>query len=145
MQLGEPFYMTRGYEKCVRIFTQDWLFAVKRYVDELGTPLSLLFDPSALRVCRQIFSAADETKTDGQGRVLIPPHLREYAELKDNVVLVATGNWLEIWNPENWKEYSERELTEQKLTGAGGNLFKDPSSLMRSDADAGVSQTGSSE
>ncbi|MDO8587978.1 MAG: cell division/cell wall cluster transcriptional repressor MraZ [Armatimonadota bacterium] len=145
MQLGEPFYMARGYEKCVRIFTEDTLHAIKAYADQLGTPLSVLFDPDALRVYRQVFSHVDETKTDGQGRVLIPPRLREYAEIKDNVVLVGTGNWIEIWNPENWKEYEERELTEEKLTGAGGNIFKDPSAVIRSGGDAGVSQTGPAE
>ena len=143
--LGQPFYMTRGYEKCIRIFTQDMVYAIKRYIEELGTPLSVLFDPDALRVYRQFFSQVDETKTDGQGRVLISPKLREYAEIAENVVIVGTGDWIEIWNPENWKKYVERELIEEKLTGAGGSVLRDPTVLNRGGADVGVSQTGSSE
>ena len=110
--------------------------------DKLGTPVSALFDPEILRVRRQLFGEMVETNTDGQGRVLIPPSLREYAEISNTAVLVGAGDWIEVWNPENWKMYAEQELTEDKLTRAGGGMVADPTTAIQG-GDAGLSQTSS--
>lgn len=139
--LGETFVLTRGLEKCLRIFTQETIYAIKAETDKLGTPLSALFDPEILRVRRQLFGDMVEANTDGQGRMLIPPGLREYAEITNTAVLVGAGDWIEIWNPDNWADYARRELQEEKLTGAG--RITDQS--REGGANAGVSQTGSSE
>jgi len=142
--LGETFVITRGLGKCLRIFTVDTFNAIKAEADKLGTPLSELFDPEILRVRRQLFGEMIETTTDSQWRVLIPPRLREYAEIKNSLVLVGAGNWIEVWNPENWKAYSERELTEEKLTGAGGGLLAN-TTADEGDADAEISPTSPAE
>jgi MraZ protein len=38
------------------------------------------------------------------GLASVPEHLRSYAELEDDVVLVGVGNRLEIWNPRRWSQ-----------------------------------------
>ncbi|HLG10965.1 MAG TPA: division/cell wall cluster transcriptional repressor MraZ [Dehalococcoidia bacterium] len=47
---------------------------------------------------RAFFSGAYQAELDRQGRVLIPPPLREYANLDNQVVVVGTGEGIEIWN-----------------------------------------------
>jgi MraZ protein len=47
---------------------------------------------------RAFFSGAYQAELDKQGRVLIPPVLREYANLESQVVIVGTGEGIEIWN-----------------------------------------------
>jgi MraZ protein len=144
--LGETFVITRGLGKCLRIFTMDAFNDIKKEADKLGTPLSALFDPEILRVRRQLFGEMVETTTDSQWRVLIPPRLREYAEIANAVVLVGAGDWIEIWNPDNWKAYSDRELTEEKLTGAGvGMLAEGSAAADPSEGDAGISPSGPAE
>ena len=41
-----------------------------------------------------------EGEIDAQGRVLIPPQLREYAQLGRDVVLAGAGDRFRIWNKE---------------------------------------------
>lgn len=53
---------------------------------------------------RGFYSAASECALDRQGRVLIPPQLREYAGLDREVVLVGIANKMEIWSKERWEE-----------------------------------------
>jgi MraZ protein len=47
---------------------------------------------------RAYFSGAYQAELDKQGRVLIPPVLRAYANLDSQVVVVGTGEGIEIWN-----------------------------------------------
>ena len=47
-----------------------------------------------------LLGPAVPVELDRQGRILIPAPLREYAGLDGTVVVVGSGEWLEIWNPE---------------------------------------------
>lgn len=143
--LGDDFVITRGLGKCLRIFTSEAFEAIKDEADRLGTSLSALFDPEILRIRRHLFGEMVETTTDSQWRVMIPPKLREYAEITNAVVLVGAGAWIEVWNPENWKAYSEHELTQEKLTGAGGYMPAGMWAAEPEEDDGGVSQAGSAE
>jgi len=53
---------------------------------------------------RAIFATAFSTNLDGQGRVALPPPLREYAEIMDEVVIAGANNYLELWNKVHWEE-----------------------------------------
>ena len=65
---------------------------------------------------------ADE-KPDKQGRITIPPMLREYAALSKDVVVIGVMNRVEIWDPARWQEYSAAgepafsELSEEVFPG----------------------------
>jgi MraZ protein len=47
-------------------------------------------------------SSVEECQIDSQGRILIAPHLREYASLLDNIVMVGVGHKIELWNEKDW-------------------------------------------
>ena len=51
---------------------------------------------------------------DKQGRILLPPVLREYANLQKDVVLVGVLSRVEIWDKDRWQEntYDEDEMDE---------------------------------
>ena len=53
---------------------------------------------------RAIFATAFSTKMDGQGRIALPPPLREHAEIVDEVVIAGVNTHLEIWNKVHWEE-----------------------------------------
>ncbi|MCX6033584.1 MAG: division/cell wall cluster transcriptional repressor MraZ [Chloroflexi bacterium] len=63
-----------------------------------------LTDPTARLLRRIILGNAKQVVPDGAGRVLLSPNLKEYADLKENVVFVGQGDYFEIWSPELWKE-----------------------------------------
>ncbi len=52
---------------------------------------------------RYFFSSASECELDKQGRILIPPALREKAGINKSVMLVGIINKIEIWDSAVWK------------------------------------------
>jgi MraZ protein len=59
-------------------------------------------DSHARDLSRQLFGNAVKLEMDKAGRVLIPPFLREAANLTTAVKLVGMGPFFEIWSVENW-------------------------------------------
>jgi len=62
------------------------------------------FNPEIRGLQRLLVGHADEVDMDGAGRILVPPALRQYAELEHRVVLVGQGNKFELWNEEKWQQ-----------------------------------------
>jgi len=53
---------------------------------------------------RFFVSGATECNMDKQGRVLLPPVLREYAGLDKDIVVAGMLNKIELWSRERWDE-----------------------------------------
>lgn len=53
---------------------------------------------------RMLLGHATELDMDKNGRILIPPRLREFAELGKKAVLAGMGNKFEIWNEDTWEK-----------------------------------------
>ncbi|MCX7942367.1 MAG: division/cell wall cluster transcriptional repressor MraZ [Dictyoglomaceae bacterium] len=102
-ELGEKFYITRGFDKCLQLYTvEEW----KKF-----SALLLEFSPTdeaSLNVKRFWFSGSVESTWDKLGRVLIPSYLREYAELDRDVVIIGVGRYIEIWSKENWERFKKQ-------------------------------------
>lgn len=64
------------------------------------------------RLQRLLVGHATECEMDGSGRILLPPPLREFAELDKRVVLVGQGNKFELWEEATWNERREAWLAE---------------------------------
>jgi MraZ protein len=56
---------------------------------------------------RLLIGHATELEMDGQGRILLPAMLREFAGLKKKAVLIGQGKKLEIWDENIWVESQE--------------------------------------
>jgi len=48
-------------------------------------------------------AAAHEADPDGQGRLTLPSHLREYANLQNAAVVIGNSDHLEVWEPGRWR------------------------------------------
>lgn len=63
--------------------------------------------PAVKRFQRLVLGYATDMELDGNGRVLLPQPLRDYARLDKKLVLVGQGNKLELWSEELW--FAERD------------------------------------
>lgn len=61
-------------------------------------------DTSATDAVRYFVGSSVDCPVDGQGRVLIPQTLREYAQLEDEVVIVGMMTRMEIWSKRVFNE-----------------------------------------
>lgn len=69
---------------------------------------------------RFFISAATETPIDKQGRIIIPPTLRDYAGLDKDLVLVGMTKRIEIWAKDRW--LAEFEKSQQSINSKAINL-----------------------
>lgn len=56
---------------------------------------------------RLLIGYATECEMDGQGRILVPPMLREFAGLTKKIVLIGQGKKFEIWDEAAWENSQE--------------------------------------
>ena len=98
-ELAYGAVLTRGYDKYLMLYTAE---AFKRIVAraEALSPT----DPDHRALLRLTFSGASEAVPDRQGRILVPPYLREYAGITDECVIVGIGNTIEVWSREGWNQ-----------------------------------------
>jgi len=71
---------------------------------------------------RMLLGRASEVEMDGHGRILIPPRLREFANLDKRVMLAGLGNKFEIWNEETWEQGCEEWSADEE----NGSELSDP-------------------
>jgi MraZ protein len=69
---------------------------------------------------------ATDIELDAQGRVLIPPNLREYAGLTRDVVLSGQGTRFELWDEALWVAQREASI---KLNQGGQELSPELSAI----------------
>ncbi|MFB9314930.1 division/cell wall cluster transcriptional repressor MraZ [Nocardioides plantarum] len=104
-RLAEGVVVTQGQEKCLVVWPPE-VFDVE--ADKAAE--RSMTDKAARGYQRMFFSGGDEVVPDKQGRVSIPPALREYAGLEKDVVVIGVRNRLEIWNPTAWDDYQAAEI-----------------------------------
>lgn len=101
----EKFYVTRGLDRCLFVFTEEeWKGQEKRFRDMPFTR------EESRKFNRLYFSGACEVLCDKQGRILIPSYLKEYAEIKQDVVIIGVSDRIEIWSKEKWEEFFKGNL-----------------------------------
>jgi len=71
------------------------------------------WDPDIVLLRRRYVSAAVECEIDRQGRVLVPPSLREHARLSKQVLWAGVGTMVELWSREHWE--AAQRLDEPEL------------------------------
>jgi MraZ protein len=69
----------------------------------------------ARRLRRGFFGRSLDVELDGQGRILLPPRLRQHGDLNGSLLVVGRGECLEIWNPERWAAEQEAIAQEYEV------------------------------
>ncbi|MDR2374529.1 MAG: division/cell wall cluster transcriptional repressor MraZ [Bifidobacteriaceae bacterium] len=98
--LTDGVYLTRGQGECVFLFSEaqfDLYTEQNRAAAPPGMP-AIAFD-------RVFYSGVVVQDMDKQGRVLVPPNLREYAGLSRDVAVIGLKQRLELWDAARWRAY----------------------------------------
>ena len=66
--------------------------------------------PAVKRFQRLMLGYATDLELDGNGRLLLPQPLRDYAQLDKKLVLVGQGNKLELWSEALWLAERDQAL-----------------------------------
>jgi MraZ protein len=82
-------------------------------------------DQHVRRLLRNLMGSSEELELDAQGRIRLPPALREFANLEKRVALVGLGRKFELWNEETWVEQRDawfKDSESQELNAALATL-----------------------
>ena len=99
--LNEGMVITRQQERCLAIYPRDV------FEQKAKTAMEAPSTVARVRAMQRMLaaSASDETP-DAQGRVTIPPQLREYASLAGEIAVVGAIDRVEVWDKAAWEAYS---------------------------------------
>lgn len=96
---GRLVVTANPYERCLNIYPEPQWKEVKAKIEALPNS-----NKKVRRLQRLVLGNASELDMDGNGRLLLPPTLREFASLDKKVVLVGLGDKAELWSEQSWNE-----------------------------------------
>lgn len=95
-------FLTRGLDGCLFLFPEsEWRLAENRFKQIPFTK------GEGRKFNRLFFSGAVEVTVDGLGRLLVPKTLKDFAQIKQDVVIVGVSNRMEVWAKEKWQAFYE--------------------------------------
>jgi MraZ protein len=117
-ELAEGVVITKGQERCLYV----WPMAEFRRVTEAMSAAPVT-QKTVRDYSRVFFASASDEVPDKQGRITVPPSLREYAGLTRDCVVIGANTRVEVWDAAAWEAYlADREqafadLEEEVLPG----------------------------
>ena len=117
-ELAEGLVVTRGQERCL------YVFPIAEFLRIAETMRAAPMTSKAARDYLRVFlSGASDEVPDKQGRVTVPPVLRQYAGLERDCTVIGAGARVEIWEAGAWEGYLAAQeqgfadLSEEVLPG----------------------------
>ncbi|GIV41154.1 MAG: transcriptional regulator MraZ [Vicingaceae bacterium] len=118
----DRFVINRGFEKCLVLYPITEWEKISEEINKLNQ-----YVKKNREFLRYFYRGATEIELDGNGRMLIPKRLQEYANIQKEVILFAYGNKIEIWDKDTYDSLLTDEpeefanLAEQVMGNKGNN------------------------
>ena len=107
-ELAAGLVVTKGQERCLAVWTTagfaELTEHMRRASKEALSPEAVI-GRSSRDYHRVFFASAYDCVPDAQGRIVIPPPLRQYAGLTRECVVIGADTRLEVWDAAAWDEY----------------------------------------
>ena len=95
--------VTADSDRCLLIYPlPDW-----EPIEQKLMALSS-FNAQIRELQRRLVGYAEDVVMDATGRILVPPALRNYAQLEKAAVLVGQGHKFELWSKDSWDARMEK-------------------------------------
>lgn len=114
-ELGDKVVITKGLDQCLFIYTITEWEKVAEKLSELPTGSA-----DTRNFVRSLLSGATDVEVDALGRVLVPDYLKEFAGLKDKVVIAGLYKRLEVWDQQAWE--SHKTMTDKQMDAMAEKL-----------------------
>ena len=110
-RLGKQFVVTIAQpEPCLALYpSATWAQFCS------GLEAAPIKDARYRSIVRHLFAHTEEASCDSQGRMLVPPRLREYAAINRQVVSVGVFARIEIWAAERYEYQAPAQDDVSKL------------------------------
>jgi MraZ protein len=106
-EVGRKVVITHGLDNCLFLYpVKEW----ERISEKLANMSMGQSDSRGFN--RFMLAGATEVDIDSVGRMLIPEHLKQFAELDGSVVCTGVHNRIELWSKGRWTEYKKRIVAE---------------------------------
>lgn len=93
------------YERCLLVYSETEWQPVLAKVQALPAG-----NEQVRRIQRRFIGQAVNLEMDANGRILVPPTLREFAYLDKKLILVGLGNKLELWDEDSWNALMDQSV-----------------------------------
>ena len=117
-EMGDSVVITAGQDRCLFLWPEPEFLTLTEALR--AAPMT---NKRVRDFVRMFFATASNESADKQGRITIPPPLRQYAGLSRDCVAIGAMNRVELWDPAAWRLYSQAqetafsELSEEVLPG----------------------------
>lgn len=114
-ELGSSVYLTQGFDGNIQAYPSDLFKQLLVLVKNTN-----FLDGNSRKLRRLLFANAKGLDFDSAGRILIPAFLRKQAGLNDVAIIAGSGEYFELWSPEQWHEQevtlNDIEANEQRFS-----------------------------
>lgn len=100
--LGKNIVLTRGLDHSLFLYPSGEWQKIAQKLSELPAGQA-----NTRGFVRLMMAGAEEITLDTLGRILIPEHLKTYADMKSQVAIIGVYNRLEIWDEQLWEAYKQ--------------------------------------
>ncbi|MEK7583755.1 MAG: division/cell wall cluster transcriptional repressor MraZ [Patescibacteria group bacterium] len=92
--------ITKGLDECLFLYPKSsW----KTWADKLARlPIS---QSRSRAFSRMMLGGAMEVQLDGQGRIVLPDYLKQYAGLGKRLIVAGLNDRVELWDTDRWQQY----------------------------------------
>jgi MraZ protein len=100
-ELAAGVSLTKGFERCLQVWPAPDYERVAREALKGLNPLG----PEARDLKRHLYGNATATELDSAGRIMVPPNFLAHAGITKDVVVIGSGEYLELWDRDAWNSY----------------------------------------
>ncbi len=115
-ELSAGLVLTKGQERCLYVFPDTEFARITEALRAAPVTAKAVRDYS-----RVFFASASDEIPDKQGRITIPPGLRDYAGLQRDCAVIGANTRLEIWDAVAWEAYLAQQ--EDAFSGASEEVL----------------------
>ena len=101
---GAGFWLARGLDGCIAVYTPREWEALRQRIP--GTE----FSSQRRNFERVLYSGAQHVMCDRQGRIILPEVLTRGAGIVKDIVVIGTGDRIEILAQERWEQLSSQTM-----------------------------------